>query len=122
MGSPRRHEMTPIVRGFVMTGLLAAVAGCGTMPTQVGWDGPPLYAFTDGYVDRSDRVPCQPFSQYIYPAPSPAGPVGSIGPAGPAGPGGVTGPAGPQGPQGMAGLPGPQGIAGAPGPQGSWMP
>lgn len=109
--------MKLIVRGFFLTALLAAVTGCGTMPRQVGWGGPPLYAYTDGYVDRVDRVPCQPFSQYIYPAPSPTGPVGLIGPTGAVGPVGLAGPAGPQGPpglqgaQGLAGLQGPLGVA-----------
>jgi outer membrane protein OmpA-like peptidoglycan-associated protein len=107
--------MRHIVRGLFVTALLATVAGCGSMSTMnVGWDGPPLFAYTDGYIDRVDRYPCQPFTQYIF---TPAGPAG---PRGAAGPGGVVGVMGLAGPHGPAGAQGPMGAQGPQGPQGNW--
>jgi outer membrane protein OmpA-like peptidoglycan-associated protein len=113
--------MRYVMRGFLVAGLLAAVAGCGT----VGYTGPKLYAYQDGYVDQAahgnglvyDGLPCQPRASYIQP-----GPAGAAGPAGPAGSPGVAGPAGPVGPAGIRGPQGPAGPAGAPGPRGSLEP
>ena len=101
--------MRYVIRGFFVTALLAAVAGCGT----VGYNGPNLYASGDGYVDKAEvrygqgvweGLPCNPRPSYIQAGPAgamgPGGPAGSPGLAGPAGPAGITGPQGPQGPPG----------------------
>ena len=94
--------MRYVMRGFFVTVLLAAVAGCGT----VGYNGPQLYAYQDGYVDKAahwdtglvyEALPCQGRASYIQP-----GPAGKAGPAGPAGSPGMAGPAGPAGPAGVA--------------------
>ena len=39
--------MKHVMRGFLVTGLVLAAAGC----SSVGYDGPGLYAFSDGYTD-----------------------------------------------------------------------
>ena len=110
--------MRYVIRGFFVTALLAAVAGCAT----VGYDGPNLYAYKDGYVDKAeiepgkvwDYLPCNPRAPYIMAGlAGPAGPIGPGGPAGsagPAGPAGISGPKGPTGPAGPAGAPGPRGA------------
>ena len=76
--------MRYVIRGFFVTALLAAVAGCGT----VGYNGPNLYASQDGYVDKAEvrygqgvweGLPCNPRPSYIQ-----AGPAGAMGPGGPA--------------------------------------
>jgi outer membrane protein OmpA-like peptidoglycan-associated protein len=110
--------MSAVIRGFFVTGLLATLAGCGT----VGYVGPNLYASADGYVDKAEvrpgggvweGLPCYPRASYIQ-----AGPAGAMGPAGPAGPAGSAGAAGPAGPPGAAGVTGPQGPQGPAGPAG----
>ena len=108
-----------------MTALLAAVAGCGT----VGYSGPNLYAYQDGYVDKAEvrpgqgvweGLPCYPRASYILAgAAGAAGPMGVSGPAGSPGPAGAAGPAGPAGISGPQGPTGPAGPAGVPGPRGS---
>lgn len=90
--------------------LLIASTGCGT---RLGYSGPPLYAFSDGYMENVDiygQKICSPPVRYLQPTPGPAGPAGPGGPAGP--PAVVPGPPGPSGP---AGPPGPAGT----GPTGS---
>lgn len=114
--------------GFAV--LVPVLAGCAGMP--LGYDGPRLYAYQDGYVDLTpqrdgrvwDGLPCQGRAPYILAGPAgPAGPGGTPGAAGPpggpgaAGPPGPPGPAGPPGPPGPAGPPGPSGGFGAPGPR-----
>jgi outer membrane protein OmpA-like peptidoglycan-associated protein len=102
------------MRGFFVTVLLAAVAGCGT----VGYNGPNLYAYQDGYVDKAEvwpgqvweGLPCNPRAPYIL--------AGLAGPAGPMGPSGPMGVAGPAGPAGASGIRGPQGPTGPAGPAG----
>jgi outer membrane protein OmpA-like peptidoglycan-associated protein len=110
--------MNPVVRGLFLTALLAGVTGCASL----GYDGPPLYAYQDGYVDKAEvrrgggvweGLPCNPRASYIQP-----GPAGAMGPGGPAGSAGVTGPAGPAGATGVRGPQGPQGPAGAAGGSG----
>ena len=113
--------MRYVMRGFFVAVLLAAVAGCGT----VGYNGPQLYAYQDGYVDKAphgnglvyDALPCQPRASYIQP-----GLAGAAGPAGPAGSPGMAGPAGPAGPPGIRGPQGPAGPSGVVGPRGSLEP
>jgi outer membrane protein OmpA-like peptidoglycan-associated protein len=118
--------MRYIMRGFFVTALLAASAGCAS----VGYDGPPLYAYGDGYVDKAEirygqgvweGLPCNPRPSYIQPGPAGAiglgGPAGSPGPAGPAGMAGIRGPQGPQGPAGPAGSSGMRSFLA---PDGSW--
>ena len=104
--------MKHVMRGFFVTGLLLATAGCSSM----GYRGPDLYAFGDGYTDSTPQygskgihvsLPCYPRASYVL-----------AGLAGPAGPGGAPGPAGPSGPSGPAGLQGPEGPAGPAGPSG----
>jgi outer membrane protein OmpA-like peptidoglycan-associated protein len=116
--------MRYVTRGFFVIGLLAAVAGCAS----VGYDGPPLYAYQDGYVDKAahgdtglvyERLPCQGRASYIQPQP---GLAGVMGPAGPAGSPGAAGPAGPAGPAGIRGPQGPAGPSGVLGPRGSLEP
>ena len=105
-------------RGFFMIALLAAAAGCAS----VGYDGPPLYSFKDGYVDKApaqpgkvwEGLPCNSRAPYIL--------AGLPGPMGPAGPAGVSGSQGPAGPAGITGPQGPQGPAGPAGPTGSYGP
>ena len=121
--------MRYVIRGFFVTALLAAVAGCGT----VGYNGPNLYASRDGYVDKAEvrygqgvweGLPCNPRPSYIQPGPAgamgPGGPAGSPGLAGPAGPAGITGPQGPQGPPGPAGPTGGSRPRSFLAPDGSW--
>ena len=130
--------MRRVIRGFFVTALLAAVAGCGS----VGYSGPPLYAYHDGYVDKAEirygegvweTMPCYPRASYILPGPAgpmgmggpagssgsrgPSGPAGQDGPTGPTGPAGITGPQGPQGPAGPTGTRGPRGSLA---PTGAW--
>ena len=118
--------MRYVIRGFFVTVLLAAVAGCGT----VGYNGPNLYAYQDGYVDKAEvrygegvweGLPCNPRPSYIQPGPAgamgPGGPAGSPGLAGPAGSAGIRGPQGPQGPAGPAGGSGMRSFLA---PDGSW--
>src|SRR5215212_6015188 len=121
--------MKPVIRGFFLIGLLGAVTGCSSM----GYIGPNLYAYQDGYVDKAEvqrgrgvweGLPCNPRAAYIQPGPDgamgPAGPAGgpgAAGPAGPAGPAGIRGPQGPQGPSGPAGGSGPRGSIA---PDGRW--
>ena len=91
--------------------LVIAAAGCGT---RVGYSGPPLYAFSDGYMENVDvygQKICSPPVRYLQPTPGPAGPAGAGGPPGP--PAVVPGPPGPPGPSG------PPGPAGTTGPTGS---
>jgi outer membrane protein OmpA-like peptidoglycan-associated protein len=123
--------MRAVVRGLFATALLAVTAGCASL----GYEGPPLYAYQDGYVDKAEirygegvweGLPCYPRPSYIRTGLAggsgpggPAGPAGSMGPAGPAGQGG---PAGIKGPQGPAGPTGPAGPAGGTGPRGSLAP
>lgn len=98
--------MRYLMRGVVVTVLLVAAAGC----SSVGYDGPPLFAYGDGYIDQVGTngiysgLPCYPRAPYVLPGP--AGPVGSPGLAGPAGPAGSTGLAGREGPRGPQGPPG----------------
>lgn len=125
--------MKHVMRGFFVTGLLLAAAGCGS----VGYGGPNLYAFGDGYTDVTAQygstgihvnVPCYPRASYVLAglagpaglggAPGLVGPSGLQGPAGPSGPAGVQGPAGPSGPAGLQGPAGPSGPAGVQGPAG----
>lgn len=118
--------MRHVMRGFFVIALLAAVAGCGT----VGYVGPGLYSYQDGYVDKAEvrygegvweGLPCNPRAPYIVAGAvgpmGPGGPAGSPGPAGPAGPSGIRGPQGPQGPPGPAGVPG---LRGSLPSDGSW--
>src|ERR1051325_9305094 len=112
--------MRHVMRGVFATVLLAGLAGCAS----VGYDGPKLYAYKDGYVDEeatNGRVPvglpCHTRAAYVLP-----GPAGAIGPQGPAGSPGSPGPAGPAGPAGIRGPQGPAGPAGVPGPRGSLVP
>jgi outer membrane protein OmpA-like peptidoglycan-associated protein len=123
--------MRAVIRGVFATALLAATAGCAS----VGYDGPPLYAYQDGYVDKAEirygegvweSLPCYPRPSYIRTglagAAGPGGPAGAAGSAGPSGPAGQDGPAGVKGPQGPAGPSGPAGPTGPPGfrgPRGS---
>jgi outer membrane protein OmpA-like peptidoglycan-associated protein len=110
--------------------LVPVLAGCAGMP--LGYDGPRLYRYQDGYVDLApqvdgrvwDGLPCYGRAPYILAGPAgPAGPAGSAGTAGApgspgaAGPPGPPGPAGPPGPPGPTGPPGPPGGFGAPGPR-----
>src|SRR5829696_1465738 len=104
--------MNAVMRGFFVTALVGAMAGCAS----VGYDGPPLYASADGYVDKAEvrpgggvweGLPCNPRASYIQ-----AGPAGAAGPAGPAGLAGAAGPAGPAGAPGVRGPQGPQGVPG----------
>lgn len=110
--------MRHVTRGFFVTVLLVAAAGCAS----VGYDGPPnMYAYKDGYVEIPGfSSPCNPNPRYVLPGPpglaGPPGPAGSVGPSGPVGPAGLQGPAGSPGPQGPAGPHGP------PGPLGKWSP
>jgi outer membrane protein OmpA-like peptidoglycan-associated protein len=123
--------MRHVIRGLFVTALLAVVAGC----TSVGYEGPPLYAYNDGYAGEAKvrdglgywagfGLPCS--SRFAAVQPSPAGPMGPggpagapgpAGPAGPAGPPGMKGPSGPQGPAGPGGVTGPRGSLG---PSGTW--
>ena len=121
--------MRYVMRAFFVTALSAAVAGCASF----GYEGPPLYASPEGYVDKAevapglgvwDGLPCYPRASYIVAGPpGPMGPAGAVGPMGPAGSAGPPGPAVTSGPQGPMG---PAGPAGAPGPtsalpsDGSW--
>jgi outer membrane protein OmpA-like peptidoglycan-associated protein len=110
--------MRHVIRGLFATALVATVAGCAS----VGYEGPPLYAYQDGYVDKAEirygegvweTIPCYPRAAYIQPGPNGVmglagrtgapGPAGPAGPAGPDGPAGIKGPTGPQGPTGPAG-------------------
>ena len=112
--------MKHVMRGFFVTGLLLAAAGC----SSVGYGGPDLYAFGDGYADSTPQygsagvhvsLPCYPRASYVLAGL--AGPAGSPGPAGPSGPAGLQGPAGPAGPGGPAGPSGPMGPTGGMGPR-----
>lgn len=118
--------MRHIIRTCLVTASLAALAGCASF----GYEGPPLYASPEGYVDLAEvspgggvwtSLPCYPRAAYIQPGPAgpmgPAGPAGAPGPAGPAGPAGIRGPQGPMGPPGPAGAPG---LRGALPSDGSW--
>ena len=95
--------MRNVARGILGTVLLVTAAGC----SSIGYDGPPLFAYGDGYIDQVGNpgiysgLPCYPRASYILPGPAgPAGSPGVTGPAGPAGPAGLQGPRGPQGPPG----------------------
>jgi outer membrane protein OmpA-like peptidoglycan-associated protein len=113
--------MKRVRKGFFVTGLVLAAAGC----SSVGYDGPGLFAYQDGYTDLTPQqqhtgiwpsLPCYPRAPYVL-----AGLAGSAGPAGvagPAGPAGLPGPAGPPGPVGVPGPAGPPGPAGVQGPAG----
>ena len=116
------------IRAAALAALVPLFAGCAGMP--LGYDGPRLYAYQDGYVDLAplpdgrvwEGLPCQSRAPYILAGPpGPAGASGAAGPAGPPGPSGAAGPPGPPGPAGPPGPPGPPGPAGgfgAPGPAG----
>src|ERR1700686_4002500 len=104
MHSQGDATMKYVMRGFFVTALLTAAAGCAS----VGYDGPPLYSYQDGYVDKAEirygqgvweGLPCNPRPSYIVAGVAgpmgPGGPAGSPGPAGPAGPSGIQGPQGP---------------------------
>src|SRR6267142_2593079 len=86
--------MRHITRGLLATALTLAAAGCANL----GYEGPPLYAWQGGHIDEVGQLaqggiytgrPCYPRASYLLP-----GPAGSPGPAGP---GGLQGPAGPRG-------------------------
>ncbi len=123
--------MKSITRGCFVVALVATMTGCAS----IGYEGPNLYAYKDGYVDEeatNGRVPiglpCHTRAAYTQPGrPGPMGPAGPAGPAGSPGPAGPAGPAGIKGPQGPAGPAGPPGPAGAPGlrgalpSNGSWL-
>ena len=101
--------MRHITRGLLATALTLAAAGCANL----GYEGPPLYAWQGGHIDEVGQLaqggiytgrPCYPRASYLLPGPAgPAGPRGPAGAAGPAGPAGSPGPAGPGGLQGPAG-------------------
>ena len=126
--------MRHVLRGCFVIALLAGLAGCASL----GYEGPPLYAYQDGYMQQAEvrdgqgvwpgfGLPCTRRMASIQPGPAgpvgPGGPAGSsgspgpAGPTGPAGPPGIKGPQGPQGPGGPAGVPGPRGSLG---PNGTW--
>src|SRR5437763_14340289 len=93
------RQLTRSLGAVVIVAL--ALAGCGSF----GYDGPPLYASGDVYIDQWGGwagLPCNPRPSYVGP-PGPAGTPGPPGPGGPAGPPGPPGPAGPKGPRGEAG-------------------
>jgi len=110
--------MRSITRGLLATALSLAAAGCA----NIGYEGPPLYAWQGGHIDEVGQFgqggiytgrPCYPRASYLLPGPAgPAGPRGPGGPAGPAGPAGSPGPAGPGGPGGLQGPAGPRGSLG----------
>src|SRR6185295_7296285 len=86
--------MRSITRGLLATALSLAAAGCA----NIGYEGPPLYAWQGGHIDEVGQFgqggiytgrPCYPRASYLLPGPA--------GPAGPRGPGGPQGPAGPRG-------------------------
>jgi len=116
--------MKHVRRGFFVTGLVLAAAGCGS----VGYSGPGLFAYGDGYVDQTPQrqhtgiwnsLPCYPRAPYVLAGlAGPAGPGGIGGPVGPAGMPGPAGPSGPVGVPGPAGPPGPAGVQGPAGPSG----
>ena len=134
--------MKHVRKGFIVTGLLLAAAGC----SSVGYDGPGLFAYQDGYADLTPQrqhtgiwnsLPCYPRAPYVLAGlagaagpggiAGPVGPAGMPGPAGPGGPAGVPGPAGPPGPAGVQGPAGPSGPVGPSGsrsdlrgPSGTW--
>ena len=126
--------MKKIGRWAFLAVLLPVLAGCSHWPA-IGFVGPRLYAYQDGYVDLApqanglvwDGLPCYGRAPYILagppgPAgvPGPPGPAGSVGSPGPAGAPGPTGPPGapgPPGPRGPSGPAGPGGRPGAPGPR-----
>jgi outer membrane protein OmpA-like peptidoglycan-associated protein len=122
--------MKHLRRGFLAIGLVLATAGC----SSVGYSGPDLYAFGDGYTDMTPQygsagihvsLPCYPRASYVLAGlAGPAGPAGAPGPAGPSGPAGLQGPAGPAGPAGPSGPAGPTGPTGPrsdlQGPSGTW--
>jgi outer membrane protein OmpA-like peptidoglycan-associated protein len=92
------------------------LTGCGM---RVGYSGPPLYGWGDGYVEAVDvfgDAPCTQPVRYLKPTDGPAGPAGPAGASGaPSTIPGPPGPAGAPGPPGPAGPPGPPGAPGAPG-------
>jgi outer membrane protein OmpA-like peptidoglycan-associated protein len=93
------RQLTRSLGAVVIVAL--ALAGCGSF----GYNGPPLYANGDEYVDQFGGwagLPCNPRALFA----GPPGPAGSPGPPGPAGPAGPPGPPGPKGPRGEAGPPG----------------
>jgi len=96
--------MRHVMRGFLVTALLVAVAGCSSTSPRWGYDGPPgiFYPYLDGYAEDRSEYPCRPRAFYTFP-----------GPAGSAGPGGPGGPAGPAGPAGRPGVPGSGGSGGS---------
>jgi hypothetical protein len=105
--------------------LAAAAAGCAsTTPPRLGYVGPPLFEYEDGYVeDQSLHGPLPTYAlgtaipgtrRYAWIPGSPEWYVL----AGPQGPAGNPGPPGPHGPAGVAGVPGPTGPAGVPGSSG----
>ena len=100
--------MRHVTRGILALALALAAAGCANL----GYEGPPLYAYQGGHVDSatipgygiSTGIPCYPRASYLLPGPAgPAGPRGPAGAPGPAGPDGTPGPTGPDGLQGPTG-------------------
>jgi outer membrane protein OmpA-like peptidoglycan-associated protein len=90
--------------------VLMATSGCGA---RFGYDGPPLYAWQDGYVENVDKYGQAICSPPVRALKAPIGPTGPVGPPGPAGmPSTIPGPPGPPG------APGPPGLSPAPGPPG----
>lgn len=100
--------MPHALRSMVVAVAGVTVAAC-SMP--LGYDGPALFAWRDGYVENvSSLGPCITPRPIIKPT---VGPAGALGPAGPAGPpSSAPGPPGPAGPPGPPGPPGPRGPAG----------
>src|ERR1700674_2870810 len=97
--------MKHVRRRVFVPGLVLAAAGCGS----VGYDGPGLFAYQDGYADLTPQqqhtgiwnsLPCYPRAPYVLAGL--AGPAGPGGIAGPAGPAGVSGPRRPARPAGAA--------------------
>jgi hypothetical protein len=113
-----RRERTPLIGRALRVASVAAllvVTGCGT---RIGYSGPPLYAWADGYIENVDiygpRI-CSPPVRYLTPTPGPAGPPGVVGPAGrPSVVPGPPGPAGPPGPPGQPGVTEPRGSTDGP--------
>jgi outer membrane protein OmpA-like peptidoglycan-associated protein len=84
--------------------LLMMATGCGA---RVGYYGPPLYAWSDGYTESADiygPTICSPAVRYLRPTPGPTGPTGAVGPIGQ--PSVAPGPPGPPGPPRPPGPPG----------------
>ena len=82
--------------GVAALALALLLAGCAG---GVGYSGPPLYQYQDGYTQFTGMIgPCTPAPQIIFPGPpGPAGPPGPPGPAGSIGPAAAAAPgAGPR--------------------------